>query len=150
MNGINKVILFGRIGAAPELKHLPSGKAYCRMGFATSHSVRRQDTWQEETEWHNVVAWDHQAELVCRYLGRGALCIVEGRLHSHSYDDASGVRRRAVDVVAERVTFLPDSNRKTAREEHPPVATDLPVPEEPIEEEGVCAPASVTEVQPEF
>ena len=147
MNSINRVILLGRIGSIPELKHTARGKAFCRLGFATSYNVKRDDEWRETTEWHSVVIWDHQAEIVCRYLGKGSPCIVEGRLSSRTYEEPAGVRRRFVEIVAERVTFLPDANsaRRAARDDRQPTPdpAEALTPEEPGED-GVGEPMQVT------
>lgn len=133
MNGMNKVFLMGRIGTAPELRHTAGGKPFCRLSFATTRAVKRGDDWAEETDWHNVVVWDQLAERVNRVLVKGSPAVVEGRIQSRTYDDAQGIRRRVVDVVADRVHFLPGmgSRRPTDRpaaEVATSVEPEAPVP----------------------
>jgi len=107
MKSINRVFLVGLLGSTPEVHHTATGKPYCRLSLATTHSFKRGDEWVEDTDWHTVVCWDHQAMYVSQYLGKGDACAIEGRLSTHSYDDAQGVRHKVVEVVAEHVTILP-------------------------------------------
>jgi single-strand DNA-binding protein len=110
MQGINKVILMGRLGRDPELRQTASGKALCRLTIATNHKVRREGSWVEETDWHDVVLWEEQAERASRVLGSGDLCSVDGRLAPRVFEDAQGQRRRVVEVVANRWQLM-SSNR---------------------------------------
>jgi single-strand DNA-binding protein len=106
MQGINKVILMGRLGRDPELRQTGQGKALCRFSIATNRSWRQGDSWQEQTDWHDVVLWDEQGERAARLLSRGDICAVEGRLTARSWEDAEGQRRRKVEVVASRFQLV--------------------------------------------
>ncbi len=111
MQGINKVILMGRLGRDPELRQTAQGRALCRFSIATGRNRRDGDQWVEDTDWHDIVMWEEQAERAGRVLGRGDLCAVEGRLGPRSWEDAQGQKRRTVEVVAQRFQLV-SSNRQ--------------------------------------
>lgn len=98
MSSVNKVILVGRLGQDPELRHTTSGKAVCNLRLATGD--------EDKTEWHNVVVWEKPAENCAKYLSKGRQVYVEGRLQTRKYEDKAGVERKATDVVAYSVQFL--------------------------------------------
>lgn len=116
MQGINKVIIMGRLGQDPELRQTAQGRALCRFGLATHRPRRQGDEWVEETDWHDVVLWEEQAERAGRVLGRGDVCAVEGRLAPRSWEDAQGQKRRIVEVVATRFQLV-FSNRRRREEQ---------------------------------
>lgn len=107
MSSVNKVILIGNLGAAPELKYTPSNRPVCNLSVATSESFKdKAGAKQEHTEWHRVTVWGEQAENCSKYLGKGRSVYVEGRLQTRSWDDKDGKKRYSTDVVADRVVFL--------------------------------------------
>ncbi|HYX36900.1 MAG TPA: single-stranded DNA-binding protein [Oligoflexus sp.] len=119
MSSVNLVILVGRLGKSPELKHTQSGVPWCRVGLATTESWTNQDgERQEKTEWHNIAFWKKQAENVAKFCSKGSQLYVQGRLETRSWDDQNGQKRYQADVVAEVVKFL---DRRREREESPPV-----------------------------
>lgn len=110
---LNRVTLIGFLGKNPELRHTQSGVAVCTFSLATSESYKdKQGQKQETTEWHRVVVWQQQAELCAKYLSKGRGCIVEGKIQTRSYDDKDGTKRYATEIVAQKVTFLPDGKGK--------------------------------------
>ena len=113
MASINSVILVGRLGKDPELLYTKSNKAVCHMSVATS-VVSKDASGQrkEETEWHNVEAWDTNAENCGKYLKKGRLVGVQGRIKTDSYEK-NGVKMYATKIVVHTVTFL-DSDKGTA------------------------------------
>lgn len=118
---VNKVFLIGRLGHAPELRTTSAGHAVCSFSLATNRTWKDRDgERQEETEWHQVVAWGPTAEAVARYLGKGSTAHVEGRLRTREWEDNEGQRRRRTEVVAELVTFLDGAGRSA----HQDAATD--------------------------
>ncbi len=123
MQGINTVILAGRLGKDPEIRQTAQGKAVCKIGVATSRNRRTADGWMEETDWHDVVLWEEQAERAGRLLGRGDLCSFEGRLAPRSWEDAQGQRRRTVEVVARRFQLIKSARHRREQQAPPPDAT---------------------------
>jgi single-strand DNA-binding protein len=96
----------GTLGADPELKYTPSSRPVCNFRMATSETWKdRNGAKQERTEWHRVVCWGDLAETCSKYLAKGRLVHVEGKLQTHSYDK-DGQKHYTTEVVADRVTFL--------------------------------------------
>jgi single-strand DNA-binding protein len=119
---LNKVMLIGRLGKDPEMRFLPDGTPYAQLSLATERNWRNEaGEKRSETDWHNVVAWNKLASVCGKYLSKGQLVYVEGRLQTRSWDD-DGVKRYRTEVVAEQVKFL---ERKT--EESTTPQEDLPV-----------------------
>ncbi|MEI9587541.1 single-stranded DNA-binding protein [Enterobacter asburiae] len=99
--GINKVILVGNLGQAPEVRYLPSGGAVCSLTLATSESWRDKATGEqkEHTEWHRVVLFGKLAEVVGEYLRKGYQVYIEGQLRTRKWTDQAGVERYTTEVV---------------------------------------------------
>jgi len=107
MSGVNKVILVGRLGKDPEVRNLDSGVAVANFTLATSESYKDKTTGEkkEVTEWHNIVLWRGLAEISQRYLHKGDMVYVEGKLRSRSWEK-EGVTRYITEVVADNMTML--------------------------------------------
>ena len=99
---VNKVILIGRLGRDPELRTTQGGKEVATFSLATSRKWKdRNGERQEDTEWHNIVAWDKLAGIVSQYYTKGSLVYVEGRLKTRSWDDKnSGEKKYMTEVIA--------------------------------------------------
>ncbi|MZP31408.1 single-stranded DNA-binding protein [Heliobacterium undosum] len=112
---LNRVILIGRLGQDPELRHTNSGVPVCTFSIAVDRpqsSQQRQSGAQKITDWFTIVVWQKQAENAARYLAKGRLVAVDGRLQSRSWtDQQSGQKRTAIEVVAETVRFLERSEQ---------------------------------------
>ena len=116
MASVNKVILVGNLGGAPELRYTPSGKPMTRFSLATNEAwLDGAGTRQEHTEWHTIVVWTRQAEPCAQYLGKGSSVYVEGKLRTHTYTDKEGIKRASSEVVAQRVQFLGTGQGKGAK-----------------------------------
>ena len=105
MGSVNKWIGVGRLGADPELKYTPSGKAVCNLRIACDEMRGKGETRKEHVEWVRVTAWETTAENCGKFLRKGQQVYVEGRLQTRSYDK-DGQKHFATDVVADRVVFL--------------------------------------------
>lgn len=123
---LNKVQLIGRLGRDPEMRFLPDGTAVANFSVATDCSWN-DETGQKrtETEWSSIVAWARLGEVCGKYLNKGSLVYIEGRLQTRSWD-ADNVKHYRTEIVAEQVKFL---ERKAATEE-----TDLPTQDMPNED----------------
>ncbi len=108
MAGVNKVILVGRLGKDPEVRHLESGAAVANFTMATSESYKDKNTGQrvEQTEWHNIVLWRWLAETAEKYLHKGDMVYIEGKLKTRSWQDKDGNTRYTTEVVADNMTML--------------------------------------------
>ena len=101
---MNRVDLVGRLTRDPELRHTNSGRAVCQLNLAINRTFTNQNG-EREADFINVVVWDKQAENVCKYVTKGRLVSVEGRLQSRSYDDKDGKKVYVTEVVALSVQF---------------------------------------------
>ena len=107
MSGVNKVILLGNLGANPEMRFTQGGQAVANLRLATSERwTDRNGQKQETTEWHRVVVFGKQAEIVGQYLTKGRQVFVEGRIQTRQWQDQQGQKRYTTEVVAQRVEFI--------------------------------------------
>jgi single-strand DNA-binding protein len=109
MKDVNKIILIGRLGADPVQRETKSGVPVVHFPIATSRRVREEgeaEGFNEETEWHRVVAWGKQAETCAQYLKKGEAVFIEGMMRSRKYDGKDGHSRIAFEVHADNVSFL--------------------------------------------
>jgi single-strand DNA-binding protein len=106
--GINKVILVGNLGADPETRYMPSGKAVTNIRIATSESWtdRQSGDKQERTEWHSVVLFDKLGEISAEYLRKGSQVYIEGSLRTRKWQDKEGKDRYTTEIVAREMQML--------------------------------------------
>ena len=106
--GINKVILVGNLGADPDTRYMPSGKAVTNIRVATSESWKDKQTgdMQERTEWHSIVMYDKLGEIAAEYLRKGSQVYIEGRLRTRKWQDNQGNERYSTEIVANEMQML--------------------------------------------
>ena len=105
MSGVNKVILVGHLGKDPEIRYLDNNVSVASFPLATSENFNRDGKRVEQTEWHTVVLWRGLADVAAKYLTKGKLVYIEGRLRTRSYEDKEGIRRYSTEIVAENFTL---------------------------------------------
>lgn len=107
MSGVNKVILVGRLGKDPEVRNLENGASVANFTLATSESYKDKTTGEKKeiTEWHNIVLWRGLAEIAAKYLHKGDMIYVEGRLRTRSWEK-DGVTRYTTEIVGDNMTML--------------------------------------------
>ena len=104
---INKVILIGNLGRDPEVRRLESGAVVAKFSLATNESYRdKNNEWQTQTEWHDIVVWRNLAERAERDLKKGKLVYVEGKLTHRKWQDKDGNDRYTTEVVANTFRLL--------------------------------------------
>ncbi len=108
MNNLrNKVQLIGNIGTEPEIRKLANGKSFARFSLATNESYTNKDGEKvRETQWHNLVAWGKQAEIIEKYLSKGREIAIEGKLTSRSYEDKEGAKKYVTEIVVNELLML--------------------------------------------
>ncbi|MBM0108248.1 single-stranded DNA-binding protein [Steroidobacter sp. S1-65] len=106
--GINKVILVGNLGADPDTRYMPSGKAVTNIRIATSESWKDKQTGdqQERTEWHAVVLYDKLGEIAAEYLRKGSQVYIEGSLRTRKWQDKEGKDRYTTEIIAQNMQML--------------------------------------------
>ena len=119
---MNKVILCGHVGQAPELRHTQGGKAVANFSMATNEGKDKPPTW------HRIVVWDKLADNCAKFLEKGRQVLVEGRIQ-HSQYEKDGEKRTSTEIVAHAVQFLGGGKGegKTERKQEPePSGYDSP------------------------
>ncbi len=107
---LNKAILYGNLTRDPELRSLPSGIQVASFSVATNRVYKdKNGAKQEQTDFHNVVVFGRQAELVAQYLKKGSSALIEGRIQTRSWDDKDGQKKYRTEIVADRIQFGPRS-----------------------------------------
>jgi single-strand DNA-binding protein len=106
--GVNKVILVGNLGVAPEVRYTPSGTAVANVSVATSSSWRDKQSGDmvDKTEWHRVVFFGRLAEIVGEYLNKGSKIYMEGSLRTRKWQDKNGMDRYTTEIVANEMHML--------------------------------------------
>ncbi|MDD2793107.1 MAG: single-stranded DNA-binding protein [Sediminibacterium sp.] len=107
MRGVNKVMLIGNLGKDPDVQHLEGNIAVAKFPLATTETYKdRTGKLVSQTEWHTVVLWRGLAELAQKYLHKGSLIYVEGRLRTRSWEDKDGHKKFATEVVGDNLIML--------------------------------------------
>lgn len=107
MRGVNRVMLIGNLGKDPDVQHLEGNIAVAKFPLATTETYKdRSGKLVSQTEWHTVVLWRGLAELAQKYLHKGSLIYVEGRLRTRSWEDKEGNKKFATEVVGDNLIML--------------------------------------------
>lgn len=122
---VNKVIIVGRIGKDPEVRHLESGKSVASFSVATSERYKdKNSNKKESTEWFNVVLWSPLSEVAEKYLKKGDQVYIEGKLSTRSYEAKDGGKRYITEVVGRELVML-GGGVKTSELESKPKEADV-------------------------
>ena len=108
--GVNRWVGIGNLGKDPEVRYTRDGLAVCNLRIACQESVKSRwsESYEQHTEWINIVCFGKTAENAGQYLAKGRQVYVEGTLRTKKYRDKSGIDRWWTEVVARRVVFLVD------------------------------------------
>jgi single-strand DNA-binding protein len=146
---LNKAIIIGNLTRDPELKSLPSGIRVASFSVATNRVWKdKNGVKQENVDYHNVVVFGRQAEIVGQYLKKGGSVLVEGRMQTRSWDDASGVKKYRTEIIADRIQFGPrrdgvpapygdKDSTPVAEDDHKKALDTIEYPEEEINPEDI-------------
>lgn len=114
---MNTITLLGRATSSIELKQTQAGKSVASFSLA----VKRPFT-KDVTDFHNVVAWDKQAELLSKYIDKGNQVCIRGYLTNRSWTDKNGNNRISTEIIAEEVSFVGSANENSAQAKSEPSA----------------------------
>lgn len=101
---LNSVILMGRLTADPELRTTTTGRNVCSFAIAVDRSYSKAGE-ERQTDFINIVAWENTANFVSRYFSKGSMIAIRGELQSRRYEDKTGAKRTAYEVIAREVSF---------------------------------------------
>ena len=126
---VNRVMVMGRVGAAPKALKTKGGVALARFDVATSRRFRKEgaEGFSEETVWHRVVVWGRQGEVCHEYVTKGQRVFIEGELRTRSYAGPDGAARTVVEIHAHQVGFLERPREKSRPEGASPSEGVLPL-----------------------
>ena len=112
---LNKVFVLGNLTKDPELRSTASGQLVCSFGLATNRFYTTGEGKKEQqVEFHTIVAWGKQAEVIQQYSKKGSLLLVEGRLQTRDWQDDKGVKHWRTEIVAERLQLGPKMGKQAA------------------------------------
>lgn len=107
MRGVNRVMLIGNLGKDPDVQYLEGNIGVAKFSLATTETFKdRAGKLISQTEWHTVVLWRGLAELANKYLHKGSLVYIEGRLRTRSWEDKEGNKKFATEVVGDNLIML--------------------------------------------
>lgn len=112
---LNKAIIIGFVGRDPVVKYFDNGNAIANFSVATSergYTLSNGTEVPERTEWHNIVANRDRAQFVEKYVKKGSMVYVEGKIRTRNYDDQSGTKRYVTEIHADRVEFFSSGRRQ--------------------------------------
>lgn len=110
---LNKVMVIGNLGRDPEMRFTPTGKSVANFSIACNRSWKSADgELHTETEWFNTVAWGNLAEISKKYLKKGSLVYVEGRLQTRVWQDNDGNQHKSIEIVARDILLLTDDHNE--------------------------------------
>jgi len=132
---LNKVFLIGNVGKDPDVRYFDSGYAVANFSLATSergYKLSNGTEVPERTEWHSIVATRDRAQFVEKYVKKGSLLYLEGKIRSRDYEGKDGIKRYVTEIYAEKIEFfsLGSGTRKSGEAEAEPAATNNPAPSE--------------------
>ena len=106
---LNKVMLIGNVGVDPTVRYTPAGICVAQVRLATTergYTLANGTQVPEQTEWHNLIFWDKQGEVVEKYVHKGDKLYVEGRIQTRQYDDRQGIRRYSTEIMVSAMEML--------------------------------------------
>jgi single-strand DNA-binding protein len=125
MRGVNRVVLIGNLGKEPDLQYLEGNIAVAKFPLATTETYKdKTGTLVSQTEWHTIVLWRGLAELAQKYLHKGSLVFIEGRIRTRNWEDKDKNKRFSTEIVGDNLVML------DKRKEH----NDVPGAETPAAE----------------
>ncbi len=148
MSSLNKVILIGRVGKDPEVRISKSGIPIAAFPLATSDEPP-DETGQRPTQWHNIVLFGKNAEVADKYVKKGMLLLIEGRIKYRKYEDSTGQTRYITEIIGNNMKMLSRKDERPSVEEIKSNNIEPTPIEEPINEEIVKEELSSFEINPE-
>src|SRR3989344_9001703 len=140
---LNKAFILGNVTRDPEARSLPSGQPVVNFGIATNRFYTDQaGQKKQDTEFHNIVAFGKLADIASRYLTKGSLVLIEGRIKTRNWDSAAGVKQYKTEIIADALQLGPRPQGGSAPNNRPyqqnqpssptpaPATQDIPIIEE--------------------
>lgn len=111
---LNEVKLIGRVGKDPEAKRLDNGKCVVKFSIATTEKYTDKSGEKKEvTEWHNCSAWDKIAEIIDKYVKKGKLIYVSGKIQYQEYENKEGAKVKSTNILVNDMKILEPKNTQS-------------------------------------
>lgn len=111
MSSLNKAMIIGHLGVDPEVRYTQNNTALATLRVATNERYKDSNgEWQENTEWHRVVAWGRLAEYAQQYIKKGTQVYIEGSIQTRSWEDQQGQKRYMTEIKARILKILDSRN----------------------------------------
>ena len=138
MYSLNRAMILGNVTRDPELRQTTSGQAVCSFGVATNRSwTDSSGAKQEQTEFHNVVAWGKLAEICGQYLSKGRKVYIEGRLQTRDWQGQDGVKRFRTEIITDNMILLDRAGGASSAGPFKGATTSAPPQQKPADEPAV-------------
>lgn len=125
MRGINKVTLIGNVGKDPEIQNLEGNLVVAKFPLATTENHKdKNGNMVSHTEWHTVVLWRGLAELAQKFLHKGSMIYVEGRIRYRNWEDKDKIKRSSTEIVADNFVMLDKRKETDYKSDLPEISTD--------------------------
>ena len=149
---LNKAFILGNVTRDPEVRALPSGQQVTSFGIATNRFYTDNlGQKKQDVEFHNIVAFGKLADIASRYLTKGSLVLIEGRIKTRNWQNSSGVKQYRTEIIADALQLGPKYASGTGKQFDKPESSPTNSPENkdiPIIEENYTPPAKFTDNEP--
>ena len=152
---LNKAFILGNVTRDPEVRAMPSGQQVVNFGIATNRFYTdQQGQKKQDTEFHNIVAFGKLADIASKYVAKGGLVMIEGRIKTRSWDNSAGVKQYKTEIIADSLQLGPRPTGGAPSGQYQKTAaasaksSGVPTEEIPIIEENYTPPASNNEPMP--
>lgn len=117
MSSINQVAISGNLGRDPELRATASGTQVCSFSVCVNHRKQENGGWVDDPNWVDVTFFGNRAEAIHKYLSKGSLVFVSGRLHQNKWEDKNGNKRSKLEVIGDEIHFG-GGNQQQSQQQH--------------------------------
>jgi len=107
-HGINKVTLVGNVGEAPTIRKTEDNQKVANFSVATNEVYKDKDGNEiKKTQWHRIVAWRGNAEIISQYVKKGDPLYIEGKIQTNTWEDKEGKKKYSTEIYCESFLMLP-------------------------------------------
>jgi single-strand DNA-binding protein len=129
---LNKAFVLGNVTRDPEVRALPSGQQVTSFGIATNRFYTdKEGQKKQEAEFHNVVCFGKLADIASRYLNKGSLVLIEGRIKTRNWINSQGIKQYRTEIIAEGMQLGPKGSGGSTGSNYGKSSFQSPEPEEP-------------------
>lgn len=132
---LNIAVIMGRLTANPELRTTANGTSVTSFTVAVDRKFQKQGA-EKQTDFINVVAWQHTADFITRYFRKGSMIAVNGYIQTRNYEDKNGNKRTAVEIVANNVSFCGSKAETNTTDLATPTTENQAIPQQDMIDEG--------------